>query len=99
MKIVGMEVHDLLFVLLTASVMNLVFGRTFLALYLVFLLPSVMAAVLFFAKRNQPERYLIHLLRYVTSPGFYSAGETGPSERAARITGLPESRESRVNHL
>ncbi|MBS1983269.1 MAG: hypothetical protein JST16_03780 [Bdellovibrionales bacterium] len=77
LKIVGMEVHDLLFVLLFASIMNLIFGKTGLALYLVFLLPMLMAGVLFIAKRNKPDRYLIHLIRYQLSPGFYSSGELG----------------------
>lgn len=77
LKIVGMEVHDLLFVLLFASVMNLLFGKTSAAIYLVFLLPLFMAGVLFLAKRNKPDRYLIHLIRYHLSPGFYSAGECG----------------------
>lgn len=75
LKIVGLEIHDLLFVLLTASVMNLVFGRTSLALYLVFLLPGLMAAGLFLVKRNKPDQFLVHWFRYVLSPGFYSAGE------------------------
>jgi len=75
LKIVGLEIYDLLFVLLVAAVMNLIFGRTSFALYLVFLLPSAMALVLFFAKRNKPEQYLVHLLRFVGSPGFYSANE------------------------
>ena len=75
LKIVGMEVHDLLFILLFAAVMNLIFGQTALALYVVFLLPSLMAVVLFFAKRNKPDRYLLHLIRYYMSPGFYSAAK------------------------
>lgn len=75
LKIVGMEVHDLLFILLFASVMNLLFGRTALAIYLVFLFPLALATVLFLAKRNQPDKYLIHLFRFYMSPGFYSAGE------------------------
>ena len=92
MKIVGLEIHDLLFVLLTASVMNLIFGRTRLALYLVFLLPGLMAVGLFFAKRNKPERYLIHLLRYTLSPGFFSAGAqpARASQKKARINDLPQ---------
>ena len=88
LKIVGLEIHDLLFVLLTASVMNLLFGRTRLALYLVFLLPAFMAAVLFLVKRNKPDQYLVHWFRYVLSPGFFSAGEkqTRHDEMSARIT-------------
>lgn len=74
LKVVGLEIYDLLFVLLFASVMNLIFGRTTLALYLVFLLPLFMALVLFITKRNKPDLYLIHLLKFYISPGFYSAG-------------------------
>jgi hypothetical protein len=87
LKVVGLEVYDLLFVLLFASVMNLIFGRTALALYLVFILPIVMALVLFVVKRDKPERFLIHWARYYLSPGFYSAGETSMAEvkRKTRI--------------
>ncbi len=91
LKIVGLEVHDLLFVLMTASVMNLIFGNTRLALYLVFLLPAVMAAVLFIVKRNKPDQFLVHFLRYHLNPGFFSAGaRPAKAERmTARIA--PES--------
>jgi Ca2+/Na+ antiporter len=87
LKVVGLEVYDLLFVLLFASVMNLIFGRTALSLYLVFILPMVMALVLFIVKRDKPEKFLIHWARYNLSPGFYSAGETSCSEakRKTRI--------------
>lgn len=78
MKIGGFEVFDLLFVLLMASVLNLFFGRTKLAFYLVLLLPSLLAGVLFVVKRNKPEQYLIHLLRFLVSPGFLSASEPHP---------------------
>jgi hypothetical protein len=44
--------------------MNLIFGKTALALYLVFLLPMVMALVLFVVKRDKPERFLVHWARY-----------------------------------
>lgn len=84
LKVVGLEVHDLLFVLLFASVMNLLFGKTAFAIYLVFLLPMTMAGVLFFAKRNKPDQYLIHLIRFYLSPGFYSAGQTNSGEDRMR---------------
>lgn len=86
MKVVGLEVHDLLFVLIFASVMNLFFGRTRAAVYLVLLLPSVMAAVLFLAKRNKPDRYLVHLFRFYLSPGFYAANEDSRKQSAMRNT-------------
>jgi hypothetical protein len=84
LKVMGLEVHDLLFVLLFASVMNLLFGKTDLAIYIVFLLPMTMAGVLFFAKRNKPDQYLVHLFRFYLSPGFYSAAQVSPKEDAMR---------------
>jgi hypothetical protein len=84
LKIVGLEAYDLLFVLLVSAVMNLVFGQTFLSLYLVFLLPLSMAITLYFVKRDQPDRYLIHFLRYLTTPGFYSAAVSNQAETARK---------------
>lgn len=74
-KIGGLELPDLLFVLILSAVMNLFFGRTILALPLVIVTPLAVAALLYFGKKNKPENYLIHLARYHLSPGFYSAGE------------------------
>lgn len=92
LKIVGFEVHDLLFVLVTASVMNLVFGRTRIALYLVFLLPALMALVLFFVKRNKPEQFLVHFMRYHMNPGFFSAGAR-PMKAEQMNTSIVDERE------
>ncbi len=80
LKVVGMEAHDLLFILLFAATMNLFFGSTFLATYLVFILPVMMAVVLYFVKRNKPENYFLHLLTYKMTPGVYSAGNVGKFE-------------------
>lgn len=77
LKIVGLEIHDLLFVLLFAAIMNLIFGRSVLGFYLVFVLPSLMAIVLYIAKRNKPDNFLIHYLRYYLNSGTLSAGENG----------------------
>ncbi len=84
MKVAGFEIYDLLFVLSVSSVMNLIFGNTFLSLYLVFLLPVAMAVILFFVKRDQPDRFLVHLLRYYTSPGVFSAGVSLNGDHARR---------------
>lgn len=80
LRIMGLEAHDLLFVLLFASVMNLIFGQTALAIYLVFILPGVMLIVLYLSKRNRPDKFLIHWLRYKLTPGSYSAGNVGQNE-------------------
>lgn len=79
-KIVGLEVHDLLFVLLFAAIMNLIFGQTTLGTIMVFMVPSIMAMALYFAKKNKPENYLVHLIKYHLEPGLLLAGEDGESE-------------------
>lgn len=86
-KIMGLEAPDLLFILLFAAIMNLIFGTTSLALYLVFILPSVMAVTLYIVKRNKPENYLVHLIKYKMTPGVYSSGHMGKweSKRKRRI--------------
>ena len=80
-RIAGMEALDLLFVLILAAVMNVIFGKTFLMSLLVFVLPTVTGIVLWFGKRGKPENYLTHLLKFAVSPGVYSAGETGIFEK------------------
>jgi hypothetical protein len=80
LKIAGLEAPDLLFVLIFAAVMNLFFGRTSLALPLVIVLPSILLGVLYIGKRDKPDGYLLHLLRFYLTPGFYSAGEESAFE-------------------
>jgi hypothetical protein len=74
---VGLEIHDLLFVLLFAAIMNLIFGQTAIGFYLVFVVPSIMAAILFIAKRNRPDGFLVHAIRYYVNSGAFSAGDDG----------------------
>jgi hypothetical protein len=80
LKIAGLEAPDLLAVLLFAAVMNLIFGQSILALPMVIVLPSILLLILFFGKRDKPDSFLIHLLRYHLTPGFYSAGDQGVYE-------------------
>lgn len=75
LKVAGLEAPDLLFVLIFAAMMNLIFGNTSLVFPLVIVLPSLILLLLFFGKRNKPEDYLVHLIRFYITPGFYSAGE------------------------
>ena len=84
LKIVGLEAPDLLFVLIFAAVMNLFFGRTSLALPLVIVLPLVMLGILYVGKRDKPDGFLIHLLRFYFTPGFFSAGEESKFEEKMR---------------
>lgn len=80
LKIAGLEAPDLLVVLILAAVMNLIFGRTSFGLLAVVILPSIMLLVLYFGKRDKPDGYLIHLLKFHLSPGVLSAGEESRQE-------------------
>ena len=80
LKIMGLEAPDLLSVLIFAATMNLFFGKTALALPLVFVFPSLLLVALYFGKKGKPENYLIHLVKYLFSPAYFSAGETGAME-------------------
>ena len=80
----GLEMQDLVCTALLASVMNLIFGKTAIGAYATFLPPALLGAVLFLCKRGKPDGFLVHLVRYHASPGFYSAAETGRGEAARR---------------
>lgn len=84
LKIAGLEAPDLLFVLIFAAVMNLFFGRTSLALPLVLVLPSLTLATLYIGKRDKPDGFLIHLVRFYLTPGFFSAGDESKFEEQMR---------------
>lgn len=86
LKIAGLEAPDLLFVLIFAAVMNLFFGRTSLALPLVIVLPGAMLLGLYFGKRDKPDGFLIHFVRFYLTPGFFSAGEESKFEEKMRKT-------------
>tara|TARA_B110001454_G_scaffold219192_1_gene251134 strand:- start:21083 stop:21409 length:327 start_codon:yes stop_codon:yes gene_type:complete len=74
-RIGGMEAPDILAVLIFASVMNLFFGRTSFSFIFVIVLPALLLSILYFGKRGKPDDYLIHLLRFYLSNGFFAAGE------------------------
>ena len=73
-KIAGMEACDLIFVLLLACLMDLIFSTTHLRTAAVFVLPSCAGIVLYFGKRGKPDNYLQHFIRYHCTPSRYSAG-------------------------
>jgi hypothetical protein len=74
LKILGFEIMDLLAIMMFAAVNNLLLGRFKIAPIFVIIIPAILAAVLYVVKRDKPENYLLHLIRYKFSPGFYSAG-------------------------
>ena len=84
LKIFGFEAFDLLFVLIIASSMNLIFAQTKLAVVFVVGLPSCLLLCLHFLKKDQAENYLVHLLRYHLQSDFQSAGEESEIEHKYR---------------
>ncbi len=74
-KIGGIDATDLLAVLFTATVMNLIFGRFSFGLIFIFGIPAVLFFVLYFGKRGKPDGYLLHAIKYYLSPGELWAGE------------------------
>lgn len=69
----GYEVMDVLAIFLTLSLLNLLFGQSGMALFLVWLPSIVLAVVLRIGKRGKPDKFLLHWLRYQVKPGIYSA--------------------------
>ncbi len=88
-RLLGMEMQDLVFVALLASILNLIFGKTVLGPYATFGVPTLLSVILFFSKRDKPDNFLVHWLQYNTTPGFYSSGEKSKHirHRGGRIYG------------
>lgn len=73
MMIFGFEVPDLLFIFLTMSILNFLFGSTNLKLLLVWIPSFALALTVRLAKRGKPDNYLIHWLRFQIKPGVLKA--------------------------
>ena len=74
-KIGGVEAADLLAVLLSGAVMNLIFGRMSIGPIFIFGVPGLLLSALYFGKRGKPEGYLMHALKFYFSSGELRAGE------------------------
>lgn len=70
-----MEAPDILGVLIIAAIMNLFFGRTDFAFFFVIVLPMILLIVLYLGKRGKPDGFLMHLIRFYLTKGYFSAGE------------------------
>lgn len=73
MMIMGFEVPDLLFIFLTMSILNFLFGTTNLKWLFVWLPSAAIALTIKFSKRGKPDNYLIHWLRFQIKPGVLTA--------------------------
>ena len=74
-RVGGMEATDLLVVLIFAAVLNLFLGRLSIGPIFIFGLPGALFCALYYGKRGKPEGYLMHAIKYFTSPGKLRAGE------------------------
>lgn len=87
-KILGLELSDVLLLLLNLSIQNLIFGSTSMKIPMVFGTSLVMAGLLFFVKRGKPDLYLQHLLQFLVSPTVRSANTTDQTYQSFPKGGL-----------
>lgn len=85
LQMFGFEMPDLLAIFLLLSILNLVFGGHPYKMFFVWVPPLVLATALRIGKRNKPDNFLVHWLRFQMSPGVYSAFNT-PSQ----VSSLPK---------
>ena len=72
-RLFGFELADLLLIFLYLAISNLIFGGTHLKIPLVWIGTLVIAAVLYFVKRNKPDHYIEHRGEFQRTPGILSA--------------------------
>ncbi len=85
-KIGSLEAIDLIGVLIFGVIMNMIFGNTNLNVPMSIGLPGAFLTVLYFGKRNKPQDFLIHLIRFYIAPSQYQAGEVSKDEQSLRRT-------------
>ena len=72
-KILGLELSDVLVLLLNLSVQNLIFGSTSMKIPMVFGSSLALGLVLFIFKRGKPDQFLQHYVEHLISPTVSSA--------------------------
>ncbi len=80
-RFLGMELFDVLGLGVFASTMNIIFGQTSLAGIMVFGLPGVLLAVVYFGKKGKPDRFLQDFIRFSILPGVFFAGKKLEKEK------------------
>ena len=73
-KLFGFELGDVLAVFLYLSTSNFIFGHTRLKALMVWGGTALIAALVYFVKRNKPDGYLQHWGEFKRTPGILSAG-------------------------
>jgi hypothetical protein len=72
-KILGLELSDVLLLILNLSVQNLVFGSTSLKIPMVFGTSLGLGLLLFIFKRGKPDNYIQHFTEHLISPTIRAA--------------------------
>lgn len=67
-KIMGLELSDVLILLLNISVQNLIFGSSQFKLVMVFGSSLIFTSILFFFKKGKPDFYLQHYIEHLLAP-------------------------------
>ena len=80
-KILGLELSDVLILLLNVSIENLIFGTTSLKIPMVFGTSLLFIGVLFFVKRGKPDLYLQHALEHSLLPAVKPANASDRTYR------------------
>lgn len=80
-KILGLELSDVLILLLNISVQNLLFGSTIAKIPMVFGSSLLLFGVLFFFKRGKPDGYIQHFVEHLLSSTVQSANATDQKYR------------------
>ena len=73
MMIMGFEIPDLLFIFLTMSILNFLFGTTNLKMLFVWLPSAAIALTIKLTKRGKPDNYLIHKIKFFVQPKYLRA--------------------------
>lgn len=72
-KILGLELSDVLVLLLNLSAQNLIFGSTSFKIPMVFGTSLFLGLTLFFFKKGKPDHYLQHFVEHFISPTVFAA--------------------------
>lgn len=67
-KIMGLELSDIIILLLNLSIQNLLFGSTSFKYIMVIGSSLFLGLVLFFFKKGKPDHYLQHFIEHLLSP-------------------------------
>jgi len=76
--ILWLELADIFVLVTTCSLLNLMFGGTYLKTYLVYAPTFMLALTLILSKRGKPENFLLHYLAYRFRPKTLSCFAVGP---------------------